>query len=208
MCFPHHSPLNRTSTPLSNSPKFPYFAAAMTNKITSVFLLLCLLAPGPLVYSWLEYQKKKVRKSVKWKMIEGIDKEELVLLKFTPEQEGEHLNWKHSKEFEYAGEMYDIVEQFSRNDTNFYYCWQDREETKLNKQLNQLIAGMSETDPQKNNSKNQWAQFFKSLYRSEPNPIAPSAPTEKTTHRFNYHFSIKTIQDPPATPPPDIFCIS
>ncbi len=175
----------------------------MSKKITSVFLLLCLLAPGPLLFTYLEYQKKMVRKSVKWKMIEGIDKDELVLLAFTPQQKEELLNWKHNREFEYAGEMYDIVEQFTRNDTHFYYCWWDKEETLLNRKLDRLLADMSGADPQKNKDNARWTLLFKSLYRPQSETSTQSVLTKKITHFFFYSFSVKTSLYPPSPPPPE-----
>lgn len=141
-------------------------------------------------------------------MIEGIDKEELVLLKFTSEQQALHLDWKHSKEFEYAGEMYDIVEQFTKNDTTYFYCWWDKEETALNRQLDNLIAGMSQSDPQQNDPQNQLSRFFKSLYWSEPATQGLSVLTEKIHHIFTYDFALKEFNSPPLIPPPDCFTLS
>ena len=143
------------------------------------------------MYAWLKYEKKMVRKSVKRKMIEGVDKEELVLLKFTPEQQAEHLNWKHSKEFEYAGEMYDIVERFTKNDTTYFYCWWDQEETALNRQLDRLVADLSQSHPQKNDSQNLLGQLFKSFYWSEPAIERLSVLTENIKHFFHYQFAVK-----------------
>lgn len=42
-----------------------------------------LIAPVVVTYSWLQQRKRAVKKEVKWKMIAGIDKSELVLLKFS-----------------------------------------------------------------------------------------------------------------------------
>ena len=44
-----------------------------------------LIAPAVVTYSWLQQRKRAVKKEVKWKMIAGIDKSELVILKFGPE---------------------------------------------------------------------------------------------------------------------------
>ncbi|PTB91022.1 hypothetical protein C9994_16285, partial [Marivirga lumbricoides] len=105
----------------------------------SISLFIILFAPGLITYSWLSHQKRAVKHEVKWKMIAGMDKNELVLLKFTSE-EAKVLKWEHAKEFEYQNEMYDVVEQQTIGDTTYYWCWWDHEETALNKQLSLLVV--------------------------------------------------------------------
>ncbi|MFH1049421.1 MAG: hypothetical protein V1779_00660 [bacterium] len=53
---------------------------------------------------------------MKWNMIAGLDKDELVLLKFTEEELVLKLRWEHSKEFEYHYQMNDIVDQAIQGD--------------------------------------------------------------------------------------------
>lgn len=118
-------------------------------------------------YIVLRYQKKQVRREVKWKMIAGVDKDELVLFKFTDAEKENDLQWEHSKEFEYKGEMYDIVDSHIEGDTTFYWCWWDYEETKLNKQLDGLLAFAYKKDTRTNNKNQKILQaFYKSLYYS------------------------------------------
>lgn len=87
----------------------------------------------------LQFQRKAVRKSVKWKMLEGIPADQLVCLKFSKQNVDDLLKWKHSKEFSYQEEMYDVVYKNETTDSVFYYCWWDHEETALNNKLSALI---------------------------------------------------------------------
>lgn len=88
--------------------------------------------------SYLKWEKKIIKREIKHKIIAGIDKNELVKLEFGYD-ELKNLRWEHSKEFEYNGEMYDIVETEIKKEKVIYYCWWDNEETKLNRQLNNLL---------------------------------------------------------------------
>lgn len=71
-------------------------------------------------------------------IISKIDLKDLVLLKFTFNETQSLLKWEHSKEFEFNGIMYDIIRSESKNDSIFYWCWEDREETELNKTVIRL----------------------------------------------------------------------
>ncbi len=103
-------------------------------------MLFVLFAPVATIYSYLQYEKSAVRREIKGKMIAGMDREELVLLKFTKEETETKLRWEHSKEFEYNGQMYDIVSKEIKGDSIFFHCWWDYVETDLNKKLQKLVA--------------------------------------------------------------------
>lgn len=107
-----------------------------------------------------------MRREVKHQLIAGVDKSELELLQFTTSEADTVLRWKHSKEFEYNGSMYDIVEFQKEGDTLKYWCWWDYEETVLNKQLSGLLAKAFGKDPQRKERQNTLDQFFKSLYHN------------------------------------------
>lgn len=88
-----------------------------------------------------------LKREIKHRIIEGIDRSELVELSFTAEEK-KQLRWEHSKEFEYNGEMYDVVESKSENGKITYWCWWDNEETNLNRRLNNLLArALHDTEP-------------------------------------------------------------
>ena len=76
-----------------------------------------LIAPAVVTYSWLQQRKRVVKKEVKWKMIVGIDKSELVLLKFSKAAMASKLKWKHAKEFEFNNQMYDIGDKVVSKDS-------------------------------------------------------------------------------------------
>ncbi len=81
-----------------------------------------------------------VRKEVKQMMMQGVDKKDLVTFSFSKQQIENELKWKHSHEFEYNGNMYDIVSFRKEDDRYVYSCWLDKRETKLNAQLAALFG--------------------------------------------------------------------
>ncbi|MFM9945448.1 MAG: hypothetical protein ACKVQB_09480 [Bacteroidia bacterium] len=173
--------------------------------LISIILLICLIAPITGTYIWLKYEKKQTKHEVKRQMIAGMDKNELVLLKFTRVQKETTLRWKHCKEFEFKGQMYDIVERELKGDSIFYRCWWDNTETKLNKKLDRLVSEVLGGNQQNKDNNKRLIQFFKSLYHSkEPNETVSFKITCRTNFISNSenYFSYNSA---PLTPPPQFF---
>lgn len=172
------------------------------HKFFVIALFFLLIAPVTVSFVLLKYQKKQVKREIKWKMIAGLDKKELVLLKFTEEEKNAQLRWEHSREFEYKGEMYDIVEATVIGDTTYYRCWRDHEETKLNKQLNQLVAFAWGNNPKNHEKHNRLLKFFKLFYFSETTERKNIADEELTVKKiFRQKFYSSELLSPPSPPP-------
>lgn len=141
------------------------------NHIKIAVLLGALLAPLVSTYIWYEKTEYRVKKKIKHQIIAGIDKEELVPLTFHVNDTLNQLEWKHSKEFKFQGEMYDIVERsfHQSKDSLTYWCWWDYEETALNKQLHKLVQLAMGQNPEKQQRTDHLIQFYKQLY-NQANP--------------------------------------
>lgn len=173
-------------------------------KLTAIFLFFCLVAPFFGTYGWLKMEKRKVKKTIKWRMIAGMDKSELVLLKFTNEEAETQLEWEHSREFEYNGQMYDVVEKSVHGDTIWYRCWPDDEETKLNLQLNELVASAMGKNPVNKDSRDRLNNFLKSLYCSDSSDKNLLANNAKKISPFHFSSDYSSIRFSPPAPPPEI----
>ena len=164
-----------------------------------------LITPAVVTYSWLQQRKHAVKKEVKWKMIAGIDKSELVLLKFSKAETTTKLKWKHSKEFEFNNQMYDIVDKVVSKDSIHYWCWWDFEETKLNKQLDNLLVDVYQHDSKSKDKQDSLYKFYKSIYFQPVFSWLPfidkNCPT--TVNRYGDFYKSKfLILD---SPPPNIY---
>jgi hypothetical protein len=175
----------------------------MKGSVSAVVLLFCLLAPLATAFTFLHYHKKQVKREVKRRLIAGIDKAELVLLKFTEKEAQTKVEWEHAKEFRYNHEMYDIIESQHKGDTIYYLCWWDNEETRLSKQLQDLLAFALGKDPVQQQNQERLANFFKSLCCGQ----APE------WHHYCYQtcriipvflFQDSFISGPPPVPPPEV----
>lgn len=107
-------------------------------KFVSTLIILSIISPIWLTNTFVFLKKNHIKKQVKRMIISKIDLKDLVLLKFTFNETQSLLKWEHSKEFEFNGIMYDIIRSESKNDSIFYWCWEDSEETELNKTVIRL----------------------------------------------------------------------
>lgn len=168
----------------------------------SILLLIALILPIPGTVIYLKITKRQIRREVKHKIIEGISKEELVLLKFS-KSDLKQLKWKHSKEFEYDGSMYDIVDSIQSSDSISYWCWWDNKETKLNKQLDHSLALIFGKDKRTQRSQDHLSHFIQTLYHSVSSiAYDPKAISIVGIHEENIDL-IKHYYSPP-TPPPQV----
>ena len=172
-----------------------------------ILLLACLGVPLLGTYAWLQYQKLVVKSEVKQALMVGMEKERLVRLAFTPIQAETLLRWEHSREFEYRGQMYDVVDAQIRSDSSVYWCWWDQEETLLNQHLLTLVEGILERDPQRQNTQDQLSQFFDGLYcpPSKDNFLTFLPDCVQLRHKTprTYEFHVQSLNTGPPVPPPE-----
>ena len=143
-----------------------------------------------------------VRKEVKQLIVSGMKEDKLVLLKFTKEEERTELRWEHSGEFEYKGQMYDIVEKVIKGDTIYYWCWWDRRETELNKQLDKLVARILGNNPQKKDTRDKIVDFYKNLYFSKYLYNSSALMQNPTPLHHFFARNFHSIDRQPPVPPP------
>jgi hypothetical protein len=171
-------------------------------KASGIFLFIALATPFLALYMRTHVELRQVRKAVKHMMIDNTDRSELVLLSFSHDEVKNSLRWKHDKEFEYNEQMYDIIERRETQDSMYYWCWWDHEETRLHKQLDQLMANLLLHDPAQQSKQHTLTDFFKSLYCQQQ-----STPTHLTLESVSPAFPGKTLHIylfnvlPPAPPP-------
>lgn len=172
----------------------------MKGKWINILLLLCLITPVTLSFSWLYYRKMMIRNEVKERIIAGISKKKLVLLKFS-EKDKKGLNWEHRGEFKYRDEYYDIVHERVKHDTTFYWCWQDNKETEISKKLNSLLADALGNRPRDQENQERLTQFLQSLYLSDFQH--PDYLIFKSKELISYYFfNDNSLYISPPTPPP------
>ncbi len=99
-------------------------------------------------------------------MIAGLDESRLVKLVFTHEEAKVMLHWEHSKEFEFNGQLYDVVRQQYGASLVTFWCFPDHAETRLQKQLTTLLRINLQKDTQRQEKQSQVRHFYKNLFYS------------------------------------------
>lgn len=174
-------------------------------KLISLFLLICLVLPFLGTYAYLQYQKKVIKHSMKQKMILGLDKKDLVYLKFHKEDAAKQLRWEHEKEFEFDKNMYDVVYTETQADSVTYICWLDSEENLLNQQLGSLVKRMMEDSPNNKNRKAQAFNFYKNLFCDYFSITVATILTEHSVKYHTYFFAYSNTVFYISSPPPEAF---
>ena len=154
----------------------------LRRNISAFTLLLVLIGPGVFTYSYLKYQRKQIKRTLKWRMIASTDRKGLVHFSFTAGEAEKELIWEHSKEFEYRGKMYDVVDCEITGDTIHYTCWLDHEETALNKKLSGIVSLAWGQNDNKKEKEGRLISYFKSLYFEEVEGIAFRTPESLQPH--------------------------
>jgi hypothetical protein len=176
----------------------------LKKQFLAIAFLFVLIAPLATMFLYLQFEKASIKREIKWKMIAGMDHEELVLLKFSKEETQTKLRWEHSKEFEYNGQMYDVVSKEIKGDSIFYRCWWDHAETALNKKLQKLVAKAFNNDENKQRNQKQLNVFFQSFFCVSlfDWQASLSEILVKNYNYTNYQNTFSPIQESPPTPPP------
>ena len=174
----------------------------LKKQFVSLFFLFILLVPAVATYTWLQHHKRAIKKEVKWKMIAGIDKKELVFFEFSTYEINTKLRWQHSKEFEYNNQMYDVVEKKIVNGKTQLWCWLDSEETILNQKLQKLLTSVFSHDTKSKDKENQVFLFYKTLYFQEvfdwkPLVFEYSKPNVWHKNVFYKYLQLNTVLQPP-----------
>ena len=174
----------------------------LKSKAFGILLMLCFLAPLASTFVIHQIQKKQIKKALKQKIIAGLNKKELLLFKFTEKEKQTQLEWEHSKEFEYKGEMYDVIETKIIGNTTYYWVWWDCEETKLNRKLNELVTLALGNNPQNQENQKRLNHFLKSLYFTEnagkESLVFIALNNKNNPEQEFYHL----VAHPPLLPPP------
>jgi hypothetical protein len=126
--------------PLGAMRKAPGTANLGQAIVAGLLALGFLADPVVGAFTWIGFRKAVVRKEVRRRIVAGVGAERLVVFKFKKEEADSFLRWEHPGEFEYDGQMYDVVETWTHGNTIYYRCWRDEEETRLNSRLKDMVA--------------------------------------------------------------------
>ena len=133
-------------------------------QFVSISFVLALFLPFVTIFSWLSLERAALKKNVKHELMKTVSDDELMAFTFPIEDTTTQLEWEHAGEFEYGGEMYDIVRRSYSNHEVTYHVWWDHDETVLNRKLTQLSSICFNDSPVKKKSGQQLAFYTQQLF--------------------------------------------
>ncbi len=171
-------------------------------KIFPFLFLVTFVAPFWGTYFYLTIQQKYIKEGVQNKIEEGIPINEMVKLTFSKSEIDKVLRWEHDKEFQYNGQMYDVVEVTDVGDSLQYLCWWDKAETATKKNKQDLLhTGIDTSNPGKH-FPSTFSDYYKSIYFIF-NPFNGAEPPENgrnkpiTSSTFTDILIVQSLSPPP-----------
>jgi hypothetical protein len=168
------------------------------------FILLFVVLTIPFWGSYLFFQftKNKIKQEVDCLLKSNSENIVLIELAFSLEQAQNELIWEHSREFEFNGQMYDIVSQRRLGDSVYYTCYPDHKETRLNTEKDKLISRAMDNDPFQKQQKQRIINFFKTVFQKNEFTWSPVIEAPSIIHYslFTIHHSLY-LPSPPSPPP-------
>ncbi len=171
--------------------------------LLSIFLIVILYLPFWGLKYYFQQEIKTIRKEVKWMIAHETPEEDLVHFTFSQEQ-SKKLNWKHDHEFEYNGQMYDIIRRNETKDSVTFVCWWDKAETELNHKLNTLCSVSFGKKTEKDPEKKHLFSYSKDLNYLTTDVLQFNRVLFPLEKQFSFSFTkfIRRITNKPPTPPP------
>lgn len=158
-------------------------------------LLGLMIIPFAATFLWFKAEQHAVKKHVKRHIMQHTQKDELLEFTFLHNDTAQ-LNWKHSREFEWQGEMYDIIYRSHIDGVITYHVWHDSEETQLNNQINRMYHAMFFQQKDSSSQDICFQLILKGwMCESFDHPITSSNFKYPLRHLFHYvpHFSVPYI---------------
>lgn len=139
---------------------------------------------------------------MKEKLLAGVDPSELVNLRFSRSDAMKLLDWEHAAEFRYLGQSYDVVRVEEYADSVTYVCWWDKAESKLNNELDQLVAQALSHDPPSKDKSKTLLSILKLPYSAAAFDWQAMAGYTLQQSRSLFFNNYKPLKTRPLVPPP------
>jgi hypothetical protein len=165
-------------------------------KILSILMIFIFSYSVIGFYLSFEIEHNQIHKEVQSRIIKSLPESQLAVIKI-PFSDKKKIRWKeYGKEFNYEGNMYDVVRSEIRTDTTYYWCFSDEKETKLLVHFDQLIKDQTDHSRSKQIQKKQEVNYFLKEVSSG------SFLTEKPMLFCNFSSFYKSIVIDVLSPPP------
>ncbi len=173
----------------------------MKGRIPAVLLILVLIVPVSATMLWLKAEREEIREKVQEMIGNHLEDEDLTRIQLSLDEAASELRWNNPKEFVYGSAHYDVVKTLRDSDSITFFCWEDEEETKLDKKLNRLLQKALGSDQPTQQGERQLTRLFEGLGMPESFSYRMIEP-ESERSLFSYHVVLKDTSPETDTPPP------
>lgn len=172
-------------------------------QLTTILLLITLifnfLGVGFVYNIWLYSVKKEVKEKLESNFPE--EKKVIKVPSSWAENPPEEFKWHEPHEFEYRGQMYDIIHQETHGDTIWYYCYWDQAETKLLNDLAEYVSNYLQQDQAKQQKyvslKQHLDKIFLPSYAGIPSDLFSQTATNFSHKISHLHIFLDVDLPPP-----------
>lgn len=172
-------------------------------KLIAYILLTGIILPGLLIFSFLNVEKQNLKEKNRGKSYTDISNKEMIIVQFSLHEVNKCIEWENDHEFEWNGNMYDVVRKEVKLDSIFYWCHLDKEETIINEcldELNRFLAGAESNTEEKQQILN---KLFKKLYCADANEWTVYTELEIVSRFISHLTPLNKSEIKVPTPPPD-----
>jgi hypothetical protein len=135
----------------------------MKNRL-AIFLLIIFCTDITGYYLVFSFRQIINKQNIKYSIRQNLPNELLALIISTPSTAKE-LHWKEKGEFRYHGNMFDVVrKEIKSGDTIFYYCIEDKKETKLISNLDEFVKRSRETQKEDSSRLHTYLTFHSTIF--------------------------------------------
>ncbi len=156
-----------------------------------IVILLALSIAGPMTLGLTAFELRffQLKENMESRINRDPNDERVKTLVFTKEESQSLLKWEHDREFEFRGEMYDVLEVHEKGDQIEYLVWHDQEESELKRSKSEY-----EESSQENHSRHQKRNSFHVIFFFED---LPSIKFWSVTNQLAYQEALNPIWDNP-----------
>lgn len=166
--------------------------------------IFCLPALG--TWGLFSLQQQRIRKEIKQKIKAGVPLSQQTLLGFSKnELESGTLSWMNDHEFRYQGVAYDVLKKTSQQDSIYFSCIRDEDETRLFKTLDDQVSKILNQDESSKSQKENTFRFYRNLFFADFNPNAQCLLGQSQDRCTHFVEGLSSGLITPENPPPETF---
>jgi hypothetical protein len=151
----------------------------------------------------LKFQKRLIRNSVKELIYSGLSNSQLSRIVVNT-SDSDYLLWHHHDEFEFQGNMYDLISIESSKDSIVYLCFLDEKESAINIYIDQQAKSIWSHSPFANDFETKLVDFIQKVFPPENIMDFPIGDLDTQDLWLNYNFCVSEGIYVIFSPPPEV----